>query len=125
LKNAAKKDKKEVKQEQKAESPEKVHDKKAEKKQKEEGDTSDESDDEGKKTPHHKPAVVFVLGGPGSGKGTQSERIVMDYGFTHLSVGDLLRAEKASGSKTAKLIDEYIAEGKLVPVRFSIIISGD
>ena len=66
-----------------------------------------------------------MLGGPGSGKGTQSERIVRDYGFTHLSVGDLLRAEKASGSKTAKLIDEYIAEGNLVPVRHFIIISGD
>jgi cytidylate kinase len=37
--------------------------------------------------------VVFVLGGPGSGKGTQCAKIVEDYGFTHLSAGDLLREE--------------------------------
>ena len=42
--------------------------------------------------------VVFVLGGPGSGKGTQCEKIVARYGYTHLSTGDLLRAEVASGS---------------------------
>ena len=37
--------------------------------------------------------IVFVLGGPGSGKGTQCERIVANFGYTHLSAGDLLRAE--------------------------------
>ena len=43
--------------------------------------------------------IVFVLGGPGAGKGTQCERIVEEFGFTHLSTGDLLRAEVASGSE--------------------------
>lgn len=38
--------------------------------------------------------VVFILGGPGSGKGTQSERIQKEFKFTHLSAGDLLRAER-------------------------------
>ncbi|KAJ5247053.1 adenylate kinase [Penicillium chermesinum] len=38
--------------------------------------------------------VVFFLGGPGSGKGTQSANLVKDYGFVHLSAGDLLRAEQ-------------------------------
>lgn len=38
--------------------------------------------------------VVFILGGPGSGKGTQSERIQNDFKFVHLSAGDLLRAER-------------------------------
>jgi len=85
-------------------------------KKNEESYLSDCSEDEVKNgTQKHKPIVVFVLGGPGSGKGTQCERIVKEYGFSHFSVGDLLRAEKAAGSKTAKLIDEYIAEGKLVP----------
>jgi adenylate kinase family enzyme len=37
--------------------------------------------------------IVFVLGGPGSGKGTQCEKIVANFGYTHLSAGDLLRAE--------------------------------
>ena len=37
--------------------------------------------------------VLFVLGGPGSGKGTQCDRIVAKYGLKHLSAGDLLRDE--------------------------------
>lgn len=37
--------------------------------------------------------IIWVLGGPGSGKGTQCDKIVAKYGFTHLSSGDLLRAE--------------------------------
>ncbi|KAB1225041.1 putative UMP-CMP kinase 1 [Morella rubra] len=46
-----------------------------------------------------KPTVVFVLGGPGSGKGTQCANIVEHFGYTHLSAGDLLRAEIRSGSE--------------------------
>ena len=42
--------------------------------------------------------IIFVVGGPGSGKGTQCEKVVAKYGYTHLSSGDLLRAEVASGS---------------------------
>lgn len=38
-------------------------------------------------------------GGPGSGKGTQSANIVKQFGYTHLSVGDLLRKETESGSE--------------------------
>jgi pantothenate kinase-related protein Tda10 len=40
-----------------------------------------------------KPQVVFFLGGPGSGKGTQSALINKKFGFQHLSAGDLLREE--------------------------------
>ena len=43
-----------------------------------------------------RPRVLFVLGGPGSGKGTQCENLVNLYGFTHLSTGELLRAEVKS-----------------------------
>merc|ERR1711931_572814 len=42
--------------------------------------------------------IVFIVGGPGSGKGTQCDRIVQKYGYCHLSSGDLLRAEVASGT---------------------------
>lgn len=38
-----------------------------------------------------KPQVIFILGGPGSGKGTQCERMVDRYNFIHYSTGDLLR----------------------------------
>jgi len=66
------------------------------------------------------PTVVFVLGGPGSGKGTQCEYIVSEFGFKHLSAGDLLRAEVNSGSDTGKQCDDLIKEGKLVPVEVTI-----
>jgi cytidylate kinase len=44
-------------------------------------------------TPEIKVPIIWILGGPGSGKGTQCEKIVAKYGFTHLSSGDLLRNE--------------------------------
>ena len=46
--------------------------------------------------------IVFVVGGPGCGKGTQCDKIVAKYGFTHLSTGDLLRDEVKSGSARGK-----------------------
>lgn len=65
--------------------------------------------------------VVFFLGGPGSGKGTQSDFIVRDFGFTHLSAGDLLRAEQErEGSQYGELIKEYIKDGKIVPSEVTI-----
>eukprot|EP00308_Calcidiscus_leptoporus_P021934 CAMPEP_0119355464 /NCGR_PEP_ID=MMETSP1334-20130426/4296_1 /TAXON_ID=127549 /ORGANISM="Calcidiscus leptoporus, Strain RCC1130" /LENGTH=352 /DNA_ID=CAMNT_0007369297 /DNA_START=1 /DNA_END=1059 /DNA_ORIENTATION=+ len=67
-----------------------------------------------------KPSVVFVLGGPGAGKGTQCAKMVDEYGYVHLSAGDLLRAEKASGSAQGKMIAEYIKEGKIVPVEVTV-----
>ncbi|XP_027335881.1 UMP-CMP kinase 3-like isoform X2 [Abrus precatorius] len=61
------------------------------------------------------PTVVFVLGGPGSGKGTQCANIVQNFGYTHLSAGDLLRAEIKSGSENGTMIQNMIKEGKIVP----------
>jgi adenylate kinase family enzyme len=58
--------------------------------------------------------VYFIMGGPGSGKGTQCERLVKRFHATHLSAGDLLRAEVASGSETGRAIAGVIAEGKIV-----------
>lgn len=59
--------------------------------------------------------VVFVLGGPGSGKGTQSAKLVADFGVEHLSAGDLLRAHIKSGSADGKMVAEMIAQGQIVP----------
>eukprot|EP00735_Rhodelphis_limneticus_P007604 TRINITY_DN2017_c0_g1::TRINITY_DN2017_c0_g1_i3::g.21740::m.21740 TRINITY_DN2017_c0_g1::TRINITY_DN2017_c0_g1_i3::g.21740 ORF type:complete len:226 (-),score=48.74,sp/P15700/KCY_YEAST/55.00/1e-67,ADK/PF00406.17/2.3e-49,AAA_33/PF13671.1/1.1e-08,AAA_17/PF13207.1/1.4e-08,AAA_18/PF13238.1/2.4e-07,Thymidylate_kin/PF02223.12/1.2,Thymidylate_kin/PF02223.12/1.7,AAA_19/PF13245.1/0.056,FeoC/PF09012.5/1.2e+04,FeoC/PF09012.5/8.6e+02,FeoC/PF09012.5/2.6e+03,FeoC/PF09012.5/0.89 TRINITY_DN2017_c0_g1_i3:462-1139(- len=66
--------------------------------------------------------VVFVLGGPGSGKGTQCARLVEQYGFKHLSAGDLLRAEVASGSEHGKQLDEWMKEGKIVPGSITVTL---
>ena len=59
--------------------------------------------------------IIFVSGGPGSGKGTQCERIVKKYGYTHLSSGDLLREEVKSGSERGKNLNEMMQKGLLVP----------
>ncbi|KAI3918560.1 hypothetical protein MKX01_041880 [Papaver californicum] len=64
--------------------------------------------------------VVFVLGGPGSGKGTQCTNIVEHFGFTHLSAGDLLRAEIRSGSENGTMISNMIKEGKIVPSEVTV-----
>ncbi|KNC98319.1 UMP-CMP kinase [Spizellomyces punctatus DAOM BR117] len=67
--------------------------------------------------------VVFVLGGPGAGKGTQCANLVRDYGFVHLSAGDLLRAEQnRSGSEYGELINSYIKEGQIVPMEITIAL---
>ena len=68
-----------------------------------------------------RPLAVFVLGGPGSGKGTQCARIVKEFGFEHLSTGDLLRAEQSRpDSDLAPLIAACIAQGQLVPVELIV-----
>ncbi|XP_061370518.1 UMP-CMP kinase 3-like [Gastrolobium bilobum] len=67
-----------------------------------------------------KPTVIFVLGGPGSGKGTQCANIVQNFGYTHLSAGDLLRAEIKSGSENGTMIQNMIKEGKIVPSEVTI-----
>jgi len=65
--------------------------------------------------------VIFVLGGPGAGKGTQCAKLVEDYGFVHLSAGDLLRAEqKRENSPYGALIQNFIKEGKVVPMEITI-----
>ncbi|XVE75436.1 hypothetical protein DITRI_Ditri12bG0093700 [Diplodiscus trichospermus] len=67
-----------------------------------------------------KPKVVFVLGGPGSGKGTQCVNIFQHFGYEHLSAGDLLRAEKDSGSENGTMIQNMMNEGKIVPSEVTI-----
>ncbi|XP_038901580.1 UMP-CMP kinase isoform X4 [Benincasa hispida] len=59
-------------------------------------------------------------GGPGSGKGTQCVKIVENFGFTHLSAGDLLRREIASNSADGTMILNTIKEGKIVPSELTI-----
>ena len=60
--------------------------------------------------------IVFVTGGPGSGKGTQCDKIVKEFNFTHLSSGDLLRAKVASGSPDGQELEAVMKAGKLVPL---------
>jgi UMP-CMP kinase len=67
-----------------------------------------------------KPQVVFVLGGPGAGKGTQCKLIEEEFKYVHLSAGDLLREERQRpGSEYGELIETYIREGRIVPVEIT------
>jgi len=58
---------------------------------------------------------LILFGSPGSGKGTQSEKLIAKYGLKHLSTGDLLRSEisrqTALGQEAKKIMDK----GQLVP----------
>ena len=58
---------------------------------------------------------VVILGAPGSGKGTQSERIIEEYGLFHISTGDVLREQIARGTELGKTADSYISKGQLIP----------
>ena len=55
------------------------------------------------------------MGGPGSGKGTQSAKLVEEFGVVHLSAGDLLRAHMKSGTPDGEMVAEMIANGQIVP----------
>ena len=58
---------------------------------------------------------IVIFGAPGSGKGTQSEKLIEKYGLKHVSTGDLLRAEIKSNSGLGQLAESYITKGQLVP----------
>lgn len=66
--------------------------------------------------------VVFILGGPGSGKGTQCAILSEKLGYGHLSAGDLLRAERQSGSELAEIINANISSGKIVPSSITVTL---
>ena len=59
--------------------------------------------------------AVLVIGGPGSGKGILSERLIRCAGIDHVSSGDLLRVEVESGSALGKSCAETMKQGKLLP----------
>ena len=63
---------------------------------------------------------IVLLGAPGAGKGTQAQRLVEDYGFAHISTGDLLRAAVKAGTKLGVKAKSYMDEGKLVPDKLVI-----
>ena len=58
---------------------------------------------------------IVIFGAPGSGKGTQSARIVEKYGLNHISTGDVLRGEIKNGTELGKTAKEYIDKGQLLP----------
>ncbi|KAL0978975.1 hypothetical protein UPYG_G00178740 [Umbra pygmaea] len=70
-----------------------------------------------------RPHIIFVIGGPGSGKGTQTAKIASQYGFECVSVGEILRNQllhHASSDRKWELIAKIIANGELAPQETTI-----
>lgn len=61
------------------------------------------------------PPVVFVLGGPGSGKGTQCAKLVRDYDLVEVCVGELLRNEVRRGTELGRGVEAIMQKGGIVP----------
>ena len=60
--------------------------------------------------------VIFVVGGPGCGKGTQCDKLKETFQLTHISSGDLLRDEVAAGSDLGMEVEAIMTRGELVPL---------
>lgn len=58
---------------------------------------------------------LVLFGAPGSGKGTQSEKIIDRYGLYHISTGEVLRKQIKDGTELGKIADSYISKGHLIP----------
>ena len=58
---------------------------------------------------------IVIFGAPGSGKGTQSDKLIAHYGLEHISTGDVLRSEIRQGTELGKTAQQYIDQGQLIP----------
>lgn len=58
---------------------------------------------------------LVLFGAPGSGKGTQSSKIIDSFGLHHISTGELLRNHIANGTELGHVADSFISKGQLIP----------
>lgn len=58
---------------------------------------------------------IVIFGAPGSGKGTQSDKLIEKYGLNHISTGDVLRAEIKNNTPLGQTAKGYIDAGQLIP----------
>lgn len=63
---------------------------------------------------------IILFGPPGSGKGTQAEYLIKEYGILHISTGDLFRYEMGNNTELGLKAKEYMAKGELVPDEVTI-----
>ncbi|KAJ8418504.1 hypothetical protein AAFF_G00000030 [Aldrovandia affinis] len=64
----------------------------------------------------YKPKIIFVFGGPGSGKGLQCEKMAESYGLLPLSPGELLRTEFHTDTERSRLVRDILERGEQLPV---------
>ncbi|MDE6246298.1 MAG: adenylate kinase [Muribaculaceae bacterium] len=58
---------------------------------------------------------LILFGAPGSGKGTQSAKLIDQFGLFHISTGEVLRDHIARGTELGKIANTYISKGNLIP----------
>lgn len=68
---------------------------------------------------------LVIFGAPGSGKGTQSAKLIDEYGLYHISTGEVLRDHIKRGTDLGKIADSYISKGELIPDDLMIRILDD
>lgn len=68
---------------------------------------------------------LVIFGAPGSGKGTQSELLINEYGLYHISTGEVLREHIAKGTELGIIADSFISKGYLIPDDLMISILAD
>lgn len=68
---------------------------------------------------------IVIFGAPGSGKGTQSERLIANYGLHHISTGEVLRDHIKRGTELGQIADSYISKGQLIPDDLMVSILAD
>ena len=68
---------------------------------------------------------LVIFGAPGSGKGTQSELLINEYGLYHISTGEVLREHIAKGTELGIIADSFISKGHLIPDDLMISILAD
>ncbi len=68
---------------------------------------------------------IVIFGAPGSGKGTQSENLIANYGLFHISTGEVLRDHIARGTELGKVAESYISKGNLIPDDLMVSILAD
>lgn len=68
---------------------------------------------------------LVLFGAPGSGKGTQSAKLIDEYGLYHISTGEVLRDHISRGTELGKVAEGYISKGNLIPDELMIQILDD
>lgn len=68
---------------------------------------------------------IVIFGAPGSGKGTQSEKLIDEYGLHHISTGEVLRRHISEGTELGKIADQYISQGHLIPDELMVKVLED
>lgn len=68
---------------------------------------------------------IVIFGAPGSGKVTQSERLIDRYGLHHISTGEVLRDHIKRGTELGKIADSYISKGQLIPDELMVEVLAD